>query len=116
MMSRASTSPAAMLRASRKRSGSALVAHADMAEPVEHALMEQDAVGGDEIFDQRALRRRAHAPCRRPQPPPSFASGSNAVLTLPSAGVRKRHYAMRGARRKMPASARRGHAFGGRND
>ena len=37
-----------------------VVAHADMAEAVDDALVVKDAVGGDEIFDQR----RIGAACR----------------------------------------------------
>ena len=50
-----------------------LVPHADMAEAVDHALVGQDPVGGDEIVDQTRMRCRPglryrclrHLQCRR---------------------------------------------------
>ncbi len=42
-----------------------VVAGADMAEPVDHALVEENAVGGDDILDQRRVCIRHFIP---PQP------------------------------------------------
>ena len=67
MMSAAVTSSGAMQRDIRKRGSG--VPRADVAKAVEHALVDQDAVGGDEILDQRRIRRlcRWRRPWRRRQ-------------------------------------------------
>jgi len=45
-----------MLPRQEEMLGALVVAHADMAEAIDNALVVKDAVGGDEILDQRRIR------------------------------------------------------------
>ena len=70
MMSSAVTSAGAMLRDDQIAVRILVVARADMAEAIDHALVVQDAVGRHEILDQRRIggtggRRRGAWPSPR---------------------------------------------------